>query len=104
MGCRERTRANLVIPGSRPSGVYTAGTAQKLINIYGKKVGKEVVILGSGDIGMIMARRLTLEGAKVKAVVELMPTYKLLCQILKCLLPPLYIAPLRSKRLRTCWI
>lgn len=73
MGCRERTRANLVIPGSRPSGVYTAGTAQKLINIYGKKVGKEVVILGSGDIGMIMARRLTLEGAKVKAVVELMP-------------------------------
>ena len=52
MGCRERTRANLVIPGSRPSGVYTAGTAQKLINIYGKKVGKEVVILGSGDIGM----------------------------------------------------
>ena len=73
MGCRERTRANLVIPGSRPSGVYTAGTAQKLINIYGKKVGKEVVILGSGDIGMIMARRLTLEGARVKAVVELMP-------------------------------
>ncbi|MBO5702137.1 MAG: FAD-dependent oxidoreductase [Clostridia bacterium] len=73
MGCRERTRANLVIPGSRPSGVYTAGTAQKLINIYGHKVGKEVVILGSGDIGMIMARRLTLEGAKVKAVVELMP-------------------------------
>ena len=73
MGCRERTRANLVIPGSRPSGVYTAGTAQKLINIYGSKVGKEVVILGSGDIGMIMARRLTLEGAKVKAVVELMP-------------------------------
>ena len=73
MGCRERTRANLVIPGSRPSGVYTAGTAQKLINIYGNKVGKEVVILGSGDIGMIMARRLTLEGAKVKAVVELMP-------------------------------
>lgn len=73
MGCRERTRANLVIPGSRPSGVYTAGTAQKLINIYGNKVGKEVVVLGSGDIGMIMARRLTLEGAKVKAVVELMP-------------------------------
>lgn len=73
MGCRERTRANLVIPGSRPSGVYTAGTAQKLINIYGNKVGKDVVILGSGDIGMIMARRLTLEGAKVKAVVELMP-------------------------------
>jgi len=73
MGCRERTRANLVIPGSRPSGVYTAGTAQKLINLYGHKVGKEVVVLGSGDIGMIMARRLTLEGARVKAVVELMP-------------------------------
>ena len=73
MGCRERTRANLVIPGSRPSGIYTAGTAQKLINLYGDKVGREVVILGSGDIGMIMARRLTLEGAHVKAVVELMP-------------------------------
>ena len=73
MGCRERTRANLTIPGSRPSGVYTAGTAQKLINIYGRKIGKEVIILGSGDIGMIMARRLTMQGAKVKAVVELMP-------------------------------
>ncbi len=73
MGCRERTRANLEIPGSRPSGIYTAGTAQKLINIYGDKVGREVVILGSGDIGMIMARRLTLEGAHVKAVVEIMP-------------------------------
>ncbi len=73
MGCRERTRANLVIPGSRPSGIYTAGTAQKLINVYGHKVGKEVVILGSGDIGMIMARRLSLGGAKVKAVIEIMP-------------------------------
>ena len=73
MGCRERTRANLVIPGARPSGIYTAGTAQKLINLYGDKVGREVVILGSGDIGMIMARRLTLEGAHVKAVVELLP-------------------------------
>ncbi len=73
MGCRERTRGNLMIPGSRPSGIYTAGTAQKLINIYGQKIGKEVVILGSGDIGMIMARRLTMEGAHVKAVVELMP-------------------------------
>ena len=73
MGCRERTRANLTIPGSRASGIYSAGTAQKLINIYGHKVGKEVVILGSGDIGMIMARRLTLGGAKVKAVVEIMP-------------------------------
>lgn len=73
MGCRERTRANLMIPGSRPAGIYTAGTAQKLINVYGHKVGQEVVILGSGDIGMIMARRLTLGGAKVKAVVEIMP-------------------------------
>ena len=73
MGCRERTRANLVIPGSRPAGIYTAGSAQKLINIYGKNVGKKVVILGSGDIGMIMARRMSLEGAKVEAVVELMP-------------------------------
>ncbi len=73
MGCRERTRANLMIPGSRPAGIYSAGTAQKLINIYGHKVGKEVVILGSGDIGMIMARRMSLNGAKVKAVVEIMP-------------------------------
>ncbi len=73
MGCRERTRANLMIPGSRPAGIYTAGTAQKLININGYKVGKEIVILGSGDIGMIMARRLSLGGAKVKAVVEIMP-------------------------------
>lgn len=73
MGCRERTRANLTIPGSRASGIYCAGSAQKLINIYGHKVGKEVVILGSGDIGMIMARRLSLGGAKVKAVVEIMP-------------------------------
>ena len=73
MGCRERTRANLMIPGSRPAGIYTAGTAQKLINIFGNKVGKEVVILGSGDIGIIMARRLSLNGAKGKAVVEIMP-------------------------------
>ena len=73
MGCRERTRANLMIPGSRPSGVYTAGTAQKLINLYGHKIGSEIVILGSGDIGMIMARRLSLGGAMVKAVIEIMP-------------------------------
>jgi len=73
MGCRERTRANLMIPGSRPAGIYTAGTAQKLINIYGHKIGKEIVILGSGDIGMIMARRLSIEGSHVKAVIELMP-------------------------------
>ncbi len=73
MGCRERTRANLMIPGMRPAGIYTAGTAQKLLNIYGDMVGKNIVILGSGDIGMIMARRLTLEGGTVKAVVEILP-------------------------------
>lgn len=73
MGCRERTRGNIRIPGSRPAGIYTAGAAQRLINRQNHMVGKEVVILGSGDIGMIMARRMTLEGAKVQAVVELMP-------------------------------
>ena len=72
MGCRERTRANLMIPGTRPSGIYTAGSAQRLINRQNAMVGKRVVILGSGDIGMIMARRLTLEGAEVLAVVEIM--------------------------------
>ena len=72
MGCRERTRANIQIPGTRPSGIYTAGTAQKLINLYGHQIGREIVILGSGDIGMIMARRMSLEGAKVLAVVEIM--------------------------------
>lgn len=73
MGCRERTRQNLRIPGTRPSGIFTAGTAQRLINRQNEMIGKSVVILGSGDIGMIMARRLSLEGAKVKAVVEIMP-------------------------------
>lgn len=73
MGCRERTRGSLAIPGTRPSGIFTAGTAQRLINIEGQKVGKEIVILGSGDIGMIMARRLTLEGSHVICTVELMP-------------------------------
>lgn len=73
MGCRERPRGALNIPGTRPAGVYTAGTAQRLVNIEGKCVGREVVILGSGDIGLIMARRMTLEGAKVKVVAELMP-------------------------------
>jgi NADPH-dependent 2,4-dienoyl-CoA reductase/sulfur reductase-like enzyme len=72
MGCRERTRPNLMIPGTRPSGIFTAGAAQRLINRQNAMVGKRVVILGSGDIGMIMARRLTLEGAKVLAVVEIM--------------------------------
>lgn len=73
MGCRERPRGALNIPGYRPAGIYTAGTAQRLMNIEGYMVGKEVVILGSGDIGLIMARRMTLEGAKVKVVAELMP-------------------------------
>ena len=73
MGCRERPRGALNIPGFRPQGVYTAGTAQKLVNLEGAHVGKEVVILGSGDIGLIMARRMTLEGAHVAAVAELMP-------------------------------
>ena len=73
MGCRERPRGALNIPGYRPAGIYSAGTAQRLMNIEGYSVGREVVILGSGDIGLIMARRMTLEGAKVKVVAELMP-------------------------------
>lgn len=73
MGCRERSRGALNISGSRPAGVYSAGTAQKLMNCEGFAVGKRAVILGSGDIGLIMARRLSLEGAKVEAVCEIMP-------------------------------
>ena len=73
MGCRERSRGALNIPGFRPAGVFSAGTAQRLVNIEGYMPGKEIVILGSGDIGLIMARRLTLEGAKVKVVAELQP-------------------------------
>lgn len=73
MGCRERSRGQLNIPGYRPAGVYSAGTAQRLVNVEGFLPGREVVILGSGDIGLIMARRMTLEGAKVKVVAELMP-------------------------------
>lgn len=73
MGCRERTRGAIAIPGDRPAGVFTAGAAQLYMNIEGYMVGKRVVILGSGDIGLIMARRMTLEGAKVLACVELMP-------------------------------
>lgn len=73
MGCRERPRGALSTPGDRPAGVFTAGVAQSYVNLKNTMVGKEVVILGSGDIGMIMARRLTLEGAKVKAVFEIMP-------------------------------
>lgn len=73
MGCRERTRGAIDIPGYRPAGVYNAGAAQRLSNMEGYMVGKEIVIYGSGDIGLIMARRMTLEGAKVKAVVEINP-------------------------------
>ena len=73
MGCRERSRGALNIPGFRPAGVYSAGAAQRLMNIDGLMVGKEVVILGSGDIGLIMARRMSLEGARVKCVAEVMP-------------------------------
>ncbi len=73
MGCRERSRGALNVAGSRPAGIYSAGTAQKYVNIKGYMVGKKAVILGSGDIGLIMARRMTLEGAKVQAVCEIMP-------------------------------
>jgi len=73
MGCRERTRAQVRLPGTRPSGVFTAGTAQRWVNVEGYMPGKNFVILGSGDIGMIMARRLTFEGAKVERVLEVMP-------------------------------
>ena len=73
MGCRERPRGALNIPGYRPAGIFSAGPAQRLMNIDGYSVGKDVVILGSGDIGLIMARRLTLEGAKVHAVAEILP-------------------------------
>ena len=73
MGCRERPRGALNIPGCRPAGIYSAGTAQRFVNIEGFMPGREIVILGSGDIGLIMARRLTLEGAKVKVVAEIMP-------------------------------
>ena len=73
MGCRERSRGALNIPGYRPAGIYSAGTAQRYVNVEGRMPGKEVVILGSGDIGLIMARRMTLEGAKVKLVAELQP-------------------------------
>jgi len=73
MGCRERTRAQIMLPGSRPAGVYTAGTAQRFVNVEGRMPGEKFVILGSGDIGMIMARRLTIEGARVERVLEIMP-------------------------------
>lgn len=73
MGCRERPRGALSIPGYRPAGIYTAGTAQRLVNMEGFMPGRRVLVLGSGDIGLIMARRLTLEGAQVVGVAELMP-------------------------------
>ncbi|MCI8615749.1 MAG: FAD-dependent oxidoreductase [Lachnospiraceae bacterium] len=73
MGCRERSRGAMNIPGTRPAGVYSAGTAQRYVNIEGRMPGREVVVLGSGDIGLIMARRMTLQGAKVKLVAEIMP-------------------------------
>lgn len=96
MGCRERTRGALNIPGTRPSGIFTAGTAQRFVNMEGYMVGKRAVILGSGDIGLIMARRLTLEGAKVIAVVELLPfSSGLTRNIVQCLEDfeiPLYLS------------
>jgi len=96
MGCRERTRGAISIPGSRACGVFTAGAAQRYLNIDGMLVGKRVVILGSGDIGLIMARRMTLEGAKVLAVVELMPySNGLTRNIVQCLEDfgiPLYLS------------
>ena len=96
MGCRERSRGALNICGSRPAGVYSAGTAQKLMNCEGYMVGKKVVILGSGDIGLIMARRMSLEGAKVEAVCELMPySGGLTRNIVQCLEDfgmPLYVS------------
>ncbi len=86
MGCRERTRGAINIPGDRPAGIFTAGAAQRYINMEGYMVGKKAVILGSGDIGLIMSRRMTLEGAKVEAVVELMPySGGLMRNIVQCL-------------------
>lgn len=96
MGCRERSRGALNICGERPAGIYTAGSAQKLVNCMGYQVGKRVVILGSGDIGLIMARRMCLEGAKVEAVCEIMPHSKGLTRnIVQCLEDfdiPLYLS------------
>ena len=96
MGCRERTRGAISIPGDRPSGVLTAGTAQRYVNMEGYMVGRRAIILGSGDIGLIMARRMTLEGAKVLACVELMPySSGLTRNIVQCLHDygiPLYLS------------
>ena len=96
MGCRERTRGAIAIPGERPSGIFTAGTAQRYLNMEGYMVGRRVVILGSGDIGLIMARRMSLEGAKVLACVEVMPySSGLKRNIVQCLQDygiPLYLS------------
>ena len=93
MGCRERSRGALNIPGYRPAGIFSAGTAQRLVNMEGYMPGREVVILGSGDIGLIMARRMTLEGAKVKVVAELMPySGGLKRNIVQCLDIPLKLS------------
>lgn len=96
MGCRERTRGAIGIPGTRPAGIYTAGSAQRYVNMEGYLVGKRVLILGSGDIGLIMARRMTLEGAKVLACVEVMPySGGLMRNIVQCLEDfdiPLYLS------------
>ena len=96
MGCRERTRGAIAIPGDRPAGVFTAGAAQRYLNMEGYMVGKRVIILGSGDIGLIMARRMTLEGAKVLACVEVMPySGGLMRNIVQCLQDwdiPLYLS------------
>ena len=97
MGCRERTRAQISLPGSRPAGIYTAGTAQRLVNVEGYMPGQSVVILGSGDIGMIMARRLSIEGAKVERVLEIMPYLTGLTRnYVQCLLD--YGIPLEKQR------
>ena len=101
MGCKERTRGALGIPGERPAGVFTAGTAQAYMNLYNRMPGREVVILGSGDIGMIRARRLTLEGAHVQAVLEIMPyPAGLPRNILQCLDD--YNIPLYLRHTVTC--
>jgi NADPH-dependent 2,4-dienoyl-CoA reductase/sulfur reductase-like enzyme len=101
MGCRERNRGNIRIPGSRPSGVYTAGLAQRLVNIEGYIPGKDVVIIGSGDIGLIMARRLSWTGCKVHAVVEILPYPSGLTRnIVQCLKDfdiPLYLSHLTTE-------
>ncbi|MGI6740727.1 MAG: NAD(P)/FAD-dependent oxidoreductase [Brevefilum sp.] len=97
MGCRERTRAQIMLPGSRPAGVFTAGTAQRFVNVEGHMPGENFVILGSGDIGMIMARRLTIEGAKVERVLEIMPYLTGLSRnYVQCLLD--YGIPLQKQR------